>query len=141
MELTVDEMKLSANVLDAYNRHILEDKIDEHGIQIINQEELDALKSIIALCKENNWIPIMITTPFTSEYNDYIWRESPEYMEAIYSLIYDVAEETGVEYFDYSRDARFCSNHNLFLDGDHLNKEGGRLFVDVINDEVIKKIK
>ena len=34
--------------------------------------------------------------------------------------------------FDYSLDKRFANDHGLFMDGDHLNRNGARIFTDIL---------
>jgi hypothetical protein len=51
-----------------------------------------------------------------------------------------VVENTGARYFDYSLDSRFSNRYDWFMNGDHMNREGAREFVDILNNEIIKNI-
>lgn len=121
----------------ASERHVIKNKLDENGNRILNQEELGALKYLINSCYENGYIPILITVPFPSEYTDEIKKKDPEFFEDFYQQIDDIVAETGVRYYDYGFDSRFVSEHEWFMNSDHLNKEGARQFVNILMDEVI----
>lgn len=136
---TADMIDLTTDVEGAYNRHLGIDKYND-GNLIINKNELDALYSIIELCEERKWIPIVITTPYLSEYSDAAWNNSSEALNTMYSLIDEVVKAKGVEYYDYSLDDRFCRRYDYFMNGDHLNQEGAKEFVDILENEVIKKV-
>lgn len=138
---TADEIDLKADVEAAYIRHLITDKLDNNGNIIINQKEIEAIYSIIDLCKKNSWIPILITTPFLKEYTDKAWEKSLDYMKMFYNVIDTISKNTGTSYYDYSLDKRFSVNHELFMNGDHMNQEGARRFVEILNDEIIEDVK
>ena len=46
--------------------------------------------------------------------------------------------DAGVEYYDYSLDKRFSRRYDLFMNGDHLNEDQARMFVDVLYEEIIE---
>ena len=95
----------------------------------INEEELEAICGIIELCKERNITPILITTPYTEEYNKFIpggvWSNW-------YHIIKEIQEKYKVEYWDYSHDKEFAENYEYFSDWWHLNKQGGKVFTEKI---------
>lgn len=95
---------------------------------VINEEELEALYGIIDICKENNVTPIMVTTPYLKEYTDLISVNSPEFYSEFEEVMSEIRDKTGVAYFDYSRDERFCNDYILFMDGDHLKRNGALRF-------------
>lgn len=138
---SADDIELAEYSEAAYKRHFITNKTDEEGNLIINEAEKDALYSIIDLCKRNGWTPVLVTTPLLAEYSDLVLNNSQECLETFYSILSDVVKETGVEYYDYSLDERFKNDHRLFKDGDHMNKEGARVFVDLLYEEVIKNYK
>ncbi len=95
----------------------------------INEEELEALCGIIELCRERNITPILITTPYTAEYNKFIpgsvWSNW-------YTIIQEIQEKYEVEYWDYSHDREFTEHYEYFLDWFHLNKQGAKVFTEKI---------
>ncbi len=132
-----DNIDLTYYVDRVYKKHIVNDKIDPDGNYILNAEEIDALYNIINLCHKNKWTPILITTPYLAEYTDMIKLNSPDYLELFYREVEQISSSTGAEYYDYSSDPRFANHHDLFMDGDHLNKEGARLFTNTLYQEIL----
>lgn len=108
----------------------------EDGKLNFNHEKTDALYNIIKLCRENKLIPILVTTPYLKEYSDPFKRDS-EFMNAFRSIINEVINTTGVRYYDYSEDERFSHDYKLFVDTDHLNKNGALKFTNTIISEVM----
>ena len=47
-----------------------------------------------------------------------------------------IANDTSVNYYDYSHDDRFYNNLDYFSDSDHLNEEGAAYFTDILWNEV-----
>lgn len=125
--------------VNAENRYqtFVESKRTADGSRLYNQEEIDALYHIIALCQANNLRPVLITTPYLSEYMDQIRENDPTFLDDFYGLIQQIEEDTGVPYFDFSLDMRFESNYEMFHDVDHLNRNGARFFTSILFDEVI----
>lgn len=120
----------------AYRRHLVNEKIDENGNRIINQEYMDALYSMIALCKEKGATPVLVTTPYLQDYTYAVMNNEPDFLDEFYGMINEVVNATGVAYYDYSRDDRFKDKYEWFLDVDHLNHEGAVQFVDILMAEV-----
>lgn len=117
----------------AFGRHIGAAKyFDADGNRIVNQEELDALYSLIRGCQENGAVPILVTTPYLREYTDVIAENARDFMTQYDTIVQQVVTDTGVPYYDYSRDSRFMDNYGWFMNADHLNKEGARNFTDIL---------
>lgn len=114
--------------------------MDENGNRIINKEYLNSLYSMIDLCKTKNAIPILVTTPYLNEYRDTVIDNAPGFLDDFYMMIDNVVKDTGVKYYDYSNDSRFCDNYELFLDVDHLNHEGAVKFVDILMNDIDAKL-
>ena len=55
---TVDPEKAAESAKSAYYRHIVGGKTDVDGERVYNQEEIEALYDIIALCRERDAIPV-----------------------------------------------------------------------------------
>lgn len=120
-------------------RHINnEDKYDSEGRLLENKEEIQSLRCLIKDCKEKGAIPILITTPYLKEYTDEI-KKVPGFYESFYSIIEQISREEGVEYYDYAFDERFFNQYDLFMNSDHLNENGAKMFVDIIMKEIVYK--
>jgi hypothetical protein len=94
---------------------------------------LDNLSRVIEYCKTNELRPVLLTTPFTSFYNDCFPREA---LAEQWSLINRLCDEYDLQYFDYSHDPRFSPNPELFNDSDHLNIEGQEIFTRIVIDDL-----
>ena len=139
----VEQKNLNENIdmvwsaQDAYQRHFIKEKKDAFGKRIYNEEEVNALYEIVKICQESDFIPVLVTTPFTWEYVNIIDEKDAGFWDEFNQIIDGVCTKTGVEYRDYSRDERF-KNHELFRDADHLNDNGARKFTNTIIEETIR---
>lgn len=133
----VSEEELEQDVKDTYYRHIVLYRYDDNGNRIINEENLEAIYAVIDTCREIKATPILITVPYLEVYTDMIKNNSPDFYEDFYGIVNDIVEETGVEYYDYAFDERFAGNRELFMNCDHLNRNGALLFTDILMDEVV----
>lgn len=136
---TADSIDLEAYVKAVYERHIIKNKIDADGKRIISEESIDSLYALVETCKNAGARPVLVTMPFMKEYTDEIAINSPEFYEEFQGLLESIVKETGIEYYDYSHDPRFEESHDLFMNGDHLNRAGATLFTDIIIKEVVGK--
>lgn len=98
---------------------------------------MEYIKNILKICKENNLIPILITTPQSYLYNEGVGDN--QYKERIYDKIERLKEEFNFIYLDYSHDQRFENNLELFYDDDHLNEKGAEIFTDILLKDIEKK--
>lgn len=138
--ITADAAQTDSNAEAAYLRHFVTNKQDENGNMIYNMEEVDALYNIIELCHETGKTPVLITTPYLTEYTDCIQQGSPDFYEEFYSFVDKLVEEENIQYYDYSHDERFQTDYDLFINADHLNKKGAKKFTACVWDEVISSI-
>lgn len=136
---TADTIDVDADANAAYERHLRENKLDENGNRIINQEEIDSLYAIINLCKSKGATPVLVTTPYLIEYTNDVKLESPDFYNDFYNIINKVTALTGVSYYDFAMDERFVYDYSLFINADHLNKEGARKFVNILIETVAMK--
>lgn len=134
---TADMIDVRENARAAYKRHCVDGKTDSSENLIKNEEEITALYDIIRTCRGIGAIPVLVTTPYLSEYTDAISEGSPDFFEDFYGWIGSVTRETGVSYFDFSRDERFCKRYDWFMDADHLNTRGAEAFTEIIMKEVV----
>lgn len=110
-----------------YQRHF------ENKTDYFQYDKKQELIDIIQLCKSKKVTPILITTPFTVYYNQYV---SDQFLYDFYNTINDIAIAQGVSYYDYSHDERFETNLQYFGDADHLNPEGAKYFTNLIMEEI-----
>lgn len=133
-----DAKEIENDAHQAYLRHIGVNKSDENGNIIYLQEAIDAIYDMIDLCRKKEAIPILITPPFTDVYMKEVKKYAPDYCNhGFYDVIEKIRQDTGVEYYDYSSDKRFSTSYNMFMNSDHLNKEGARKFTDIVMEEVV----
>lgn len=94
------------------------------------------LKKFIDEIKKDGNIPLLVTTPQTYLYNAIANKKS--YDERIYKHLREISD---VVYFDYSHDIRFENHLEYFFDDDHLNEKGGRLFTQILLEDVRNRIE
>lgn len=123
----VDVEEFARRARDRYSRHF--DNKDEYFLP----ERIEELYDIIDYCKDNDITPVLITTPFSKYYVDPV---SQDFLQEFYATINKVANDTDVNYYDYSHDERFYDNLEYFSDSDHLNETGALYFTDILWDEV-----
>jgi len=133
--------EVESTVNRVVTNHIITGCFDEEGNRIINEEAVASVKYMIKNCRESGFIPILITTPFMRAYTDEVKRLDPGFYDDFYSLIDEISSETDVAYYDYAFDERFVDNYDWFMDSDHLNKEGGRNFTNIVMEEIVKPIR
>lgn len=129
---------VKTNAKNACTRHLVNERLDENGNRIINSEEIQALYSIIEQCREVEATPILVTTPYLKEYTDEVSDRFPEFYDEFYSILDEVVEKTSVEYYDYAFDERFANRYDLFINADHLNRDGAREFVGILVSETLQ---
>ena len=119
--------EFEARGLARYQRHF------ENKEEYFEEDKKQNLIDLITLCKERNITPVLITTPYTVYYNQYV---SADFLYEFYSVINEIALEYGVSYYDYSHDERFQTNLKYFGDADHLNPDGAVYFTNLLTEEV-----
>ena len=124
-----DPSVYQAKALARYKRHF------DGKTVLIMPERIQNLKDIIAYDQSRGITPVLITTPYTSYYYDLV-NKNTGFMTDFQDTIKAVCKETGVNYYDYSHDARICGNLNYFADGDHLNPTGALYFTDLMEQDI-----
>lgn len=112
---------------ERYSRHF--DNKEEYFMP----ERIEELYAIIACCKEHQITPVLITTPFSKYYRDLV---SQDFLQEFEATVTAIANDTSVNYYDYSDDGRFRENLEYFSDSDHLNEAGAKYFMEVMWDEI-----
>ncbi len=126
-ENEVDTAVFAARAQERYSRHF--DKKKEYFLP----ERIEDLYNIINYCKEHDITPVLVTTPFSKYYRDLV---ADEFLNEFEETVTKIANDTGVNYYDYSYDARFRGNLTYFMDADHLNTEGAVYFMQILMEEV-----
>lgn len=135
-ERKTNQSDSEADASKAFGRHIAKQH-DKKGIRMLREESFQSLYDMIKLCREIGAKPILITVPYTQEYTNVIKKNDPEFFSDFYSVIEKIKHNSGIEYYDYAFDERFCRDYNLFINSDHLNREGARKFTDILLREVL----
>lgn len=114
------------------------ERIEGHYKILMNNEKIeDKLKylyKIIEKCQEKNIEVILLTTPFTEEYNEYFPQKDLE--KNFYSLINLLRNKYNLKYIDLSH------RYDLFLeeddfypeDYDHLSKKGSKKLIKYLEN-------
>lgn len=110
-----------------YERHFLNKE------EYFETDKIQNLKNMIELCQKKGITPILITTPFTVYYNQYV---SDEFLQGFYATIQSLTSAYGISYYDYSHDERFQTALQYFGDADHLNEEGANYFTNLLMEEI-----
>ncbi len=125
----IDTEEFTRMAQERYSRHF--DNKEEYFLP----ERIQNLYDIVNYCKEQNITPILITPPFSEYYQDLV---SETFIQEFQETVNTIVSDTGVEYYDYSCDARFRSNLAYFMDADHLNDEGAAYFMEILINEIPK---
>lgn len=133
-----DSIDLAKDANSAFERHLLVDKLDSNGNRIENKKEINALNDIIVFCQKKGAIPILITPPFLAEYTDLVKTDKTFYSD-FYSIVHEISNRTGTDYYDFALDKRFANQHAWFMNADHLNEEGARNFVNILMKDIVLK--
>lgn len=96
-------------------------------------ERSEQLLAIISYCRQHEFTPVLITTPFSSYYNNLV---EEDFLDDFYRTVDQIAADTGVSYYDYSHDGRFADHLEHFSDPDHLNGEGAKYFMEILEKEI-----
>jgi len=101
-------LELSTNRFDYVE---LEGEAQETAVRHLSYIEMNGLdrgisllKEIIVFCQQLELKPVLITTPFTEYYTKYF---SENILDEFYRVVYSIANEFSIPYFDYSRDPYF----------------------------------
>lgn len=123
----IDEEAFANRARERYSRHF--DNKEEYFMP----ERIEELYEIIDYCREHEITPVLITTPFSKYYRDLV---SEEFLQEFEKVVTQIANDTGVSYYDYSYDPRFRDNLSYFMDPDHLGEKGAAYFMEILTEEI-----
>ncbi|MBA2845990.1 hypothetical protein HNP88_000174 [Methanococcus maripaludis] len=93
-----------------------------------NQSEY-YLEKMVGYCNQNDYIPVLVTTPVTDDYRNAV---PMEVINEFYPLINNLSRKYNVTYLDYSYCTNISSNYSLYLDSDHLDLTGRKKFTKLL---------
>lgn len=94
--------------------------------------QINGLKTILDMCLENGWTPVLVTTPYTNYYNQAFPQALKDDFYRTISKLQEMYPQ--VPYYDFSSDERFYSETAYFVDADHLNQKGRIYFTEILMD-------
>lgn len=104
------------------------------SLPIIYEKNINALKSIIEMCKDKDVQCFFVVPPHTQ---CYIQSLDNNMKLSTVSLLTSIeTNNSNVHFLNFGNDRRFLSN-DLFSDADHLCKSGSELFSKILNDTII----
>lgn len=137
-KLTANSIDVNKDAREAYERHIVNHKFDANHNRVLNNIAIDSIEKMIDLCRERKAIPILVTTPYMTEYINTIKDNDPDFFDDFNRVIIDIVNRKNVQYYDCAFDKRFCNNADLFINSDHLNSEGATKFTKILYDEIVQ---
>lgn len=120
--LDLVEWKKESEITTTGHLKVLNDGFDEYNLNLL----INFIKSY-----ENNKI-ILINTPYHKIYNDTFDLNILKLNIHYYNHIELLKTFSNVSFLDYSKDSRFESYIEFFLDDDHLNYLGAELFTKIL---------
>lgn len=133
----IDKETAAEHGKQRYESHVAKN-VDESGNRIINENEIDAVYKMIDLCREIGATPVLVTTPYLEEYVSAVEQEDPAFYDDFYGQINQIILDKEVEYYDYQRDSAFYNQYELFMNTDHLNKSGAKVFTDMVMEDIAR---
>lgn len=94
------------------------------------------LKEWIHLLKENHITPIFYTPSYHSYYSN---RFSKEIKTRNLELMRQIATDENINYFDFSNDSVLTYKTHIYIDSDHYNTLGKKVFSAQLRDSLLKR--
>lgn len=116
-------------------------KTVEGHLKIKEKKQEKVFNELLTYIYKKNWIPILVTTPFSYLYNEGIEKiDANAYEDRIYKNIEELEKIFNKDfiYLDYSHDKRFENNLEYFFDDDHLNEKGAEYFTRILIEDIKK---
>lgn len=95
-------------------------------------ENMRYLKKIFEYCEERDYTVVLTIEPVHESYAAYF---SEDDMERLVFQHLD-ALDLDVPLLDYMNDERFASSREYFIDGDHLNKTGRKVYSEIVYEDL-----
>lgn len=97
---------------------------------------LKRLKEITSFAQSRGLKPVVVTTPFTALYKSQFSAES---LARFKEQVTTACRSGKVSYLDYSQDPRFTDTGGLFLNSDHLNVKGSKVFTGILIQDLRRR--
>lgn len=96
------------------------------------EENMAYLKSIVDHCNANDYPVVLTMEPVHQSYSSY-FDES-----VMNELVFQYLEELDLDapLLNYMNDERFSDEEEYFIDPDHLNKEGRKIFSEIVYEDL-----
>ncbi len=98
------------------------------------ERNMEQLREMIDYCKEKGYQVVLTIEPVHQSYQEFF------YEEVMNKLVFQYLEalELDVPLLNYMGDQRFVDNKSYFIDPDHLNKEGRKVFSWIVYKDLKK---
>lgn len=115
-------------------------RIKGHKKKLQENRNLDfnikLIEKIIKKCKEKSIKVILVTTPFKKYYNSFF--EQDLLKNNFYDNIERIRSKYNLLYFDFSHDYKNFNDEKYFRDYDHLNEEGSKKFMEILEKKLVE---
>lgn len=112
----------------------------EKHMLIFNENRIDKnykyLQQLLLQITNHGHRPLLLTTPYHREYHDNY--ESTWLRKNYYQFIDSIRLEKNIPYLNFSTHPKFANDTSLFLNSDHLNEKGKKLFTQLFLMELDK---
>ena len=98
---------------------------------VVDPNMVNALKNIIRLCKEKNISLFIVSSPTFHTVNE---KQSPPSSASKLSL--EIIRKENATYLDFSYDPLFIGKLEWFVDQNHLNDKGAKLFTSMLAERL-----
>ena len=105
----------------------------ESGFVIDNKNNninrnIELIRNVIEFCCEKGYYIVLVTPPVSPYFNSYFGNG---FKDVLIKPLTELAKSENIKYFDFSNDKRFC-DEDLYLNTDCLNKNGRKVFMDIL---------
>lgn len=132
---------LAENVVHAWEKEIKCSDLERCGDRLTCSQRArmeSAMKDvteIIDFCRKNEWIPVLLSLPFSKIMNDRV----PDNFKrnCFYRCIAEITEKTECRWLDYSQDMRL-ENIHYYMDVWWMNERGRKEYTKIVWDDLMK---
>lgn len=100
------------------------------------QLQLEKVSLLIEFCLENNFTPVLISTPIFEDLNTQYDLHFAQFWDYFYDFTKTLQKKYNLPYFDYTHDKTISQNYLLFKDAHHLNIDGAEIFTQMLLEDL-----
>ena len=126
--IVTTEAKLKQHALSRVKHH---KRLSEFSSK---EKNYNYLESLVETILENKHIPILVSTPYFNSYNENFGKEWLD--ENYFKIMHNMSNKYNVTYLDYSHDNRLSNNAKYFINSDHLNSSGQKVFSEFLFEDL-----